>query len=700
MPIKLPLRVNFMRSSSTAPKNTTEEDDTRHYSTLSRVFRRVKKQKSKPKTSDSKTLGFLTTSDDIRAIRPISTNIPSIRAPACTVPAKLNAETVSTSSGCHSDDGKTVDSNQTSSTKKSFTSKTSNHRKKDLKISDLKSSLSSTPSPPQHLISSGYSSTYSNSTRSKHVSSCSTSSSNNNSTSKVIYPNFIAKQNNFRSTKSSAVKTTKLRPSPSMQQLHQLKEETRPIPIGASQSTHIKPSKQKLQGMLSDPVGISNRLSASTHNIDEQTHELRALKSPVGIFGTLPKKKEMLGSTSTINELKNKFIRAPSEIRNTKSTHAFVGDIQSQMEDFKSKYEVTGVIGRGGGGTVYSGIRRYDRCIVAIKQVPKGKVKRWGKIDGLKVPIEFDLLHRVHNKHDSIISMLDWYERRTSYVLIMERPPNSIDLFEYINKKGVLVEDTARHMIKQLVEVMITCIKENVFHRDIKDENILVCGSKHQVKLIDFGCGTNIKKTDYTEFAGTPEFYPPEWFHERRYGAEPQTAWSVGVLLWAMLQGEVPFASEHDVRAYRGHIFELKRRVQLSEEVMDLLQKILTIDEKKRYNLKQILKSTWMRKGNKETFDRLRERSIKPSRKEKSRERSVTRLLRGKSSSNNNLNKRRNLVDMLSFSGSRSSLAGKESLKPVKSANPTWYGSGYLANNQYSHVQNAVKRATSTNNLY
>ena len=142
---------------------------------------------------------------------------------------------------------------------------------------------------------------------------------------------------------------------------------------------------------------------------------------------------------------------------------------------------------------MYSGIRRYDRCIVAIKQVPKGKVKRWGKIDGFKVPIEFDLLNRVHNKHDSIISMLDWYERRTSYVLIMERPPNSIDLFEYINKKGVLVEDTARHMIKQLVEVMITCIKENVFHRDIKDENILVCGSKHQVKLIDFGCGTNIK---------------------------------------------------------------------------------------------------------------------------------------------------------------------------------------------------------------
>ena len=45
--------------------------------------------------------------------------------------------------------------------------------------------------------------------------------------------------------------------------------------------------------------------------------------------------------------------------------------------------------------------------------------------------------------------------------------------------------------------------------------------------------------SDYTEFAGTPEFYPPEWFRERRYNGKRASVWSLGVLLYTMTQGEV-----------------------------------------------------------------------------------------------------------------------------------------------------------------
>jgi hypothetical protein len=214
MPIKLPLRINFKRSSSVATNIKDEDNDDKHYSTLGRVFRRVKPKKAKPRDM-AKSQSVLTTpnKNDMQSlenlVKPIKTQLPSVRETAITTPAKLQPETVSTSSGCHSDDGKTIDSNQTNSTKKSFTSKTSNHRKKDKTGTSIASS-SSTPSPPQHLISSGYSSTYSNSTRSKHVSSCSTSSSNNNSTSKIIYP--ISNSKIFRSKASSktASKTTVL----------------------------------------------------------------------------------------------------------------------------------------------------------------------------------------------------------------------------------------------------------------------------------------------------------------------------------------------------------------------------------------------------------------------------------------------------------------------------------------------------------
>ena len=249
-------------------------------------------------------------------------------------------------------------------------------------------------------------------------------------------------------------------------------------------------------------------------------------------------------------------------------------------------------------GTVYSGYRRLDRSGVAIKQVPKVKVKRWGRINNLKVPIEFDLLNRVNRKHTSIIEMLDWYERRSSFVLVMERPPHSIDLFEFINRRGAVEEFNTKYMLRQLVEVMIILFKEGVFHRDVKDENIMVSYDNFQLKLIDFGCGTNLKKSDYTEFAGTPEFYPPEWFREKRYAAESQTVWSLGVLLWAMLHGEVPFANESDIKVYKGSVYELKRRVNLTDDTMHFLQKLLNFDERKRPTLRQMVNSRWLRKNN------------------------------------------------------------------------------------------------------
>jgi len=72
---------------------------------------------------------------------------------------------------------------------------------------------------------------------------------------------------------------------------------------------------------------------------------------------------------------------------------------RERAQEFKKLYEITGVVGVGGGGTVYGGVRRYDGLKVAIKQVPKQKVKRWGRVQGKMVPIEFELLDKVSDGH-------------------------------------------------------------------------------------------------------------------------------------------------------------------------------------------------------------------------------------------------------------------------------------------------------------
>ena len=73
------------------------------------------------------------------------------------------------------------------------------------------------------------------------------------------------------------------------------------------------------------------------------------------------------------------------------------------------------------------------------------------------------------------------YERKSSYLLVMEKPPNCIDLFEYSRKNGALDEKMAKKIFYQVVEACIDMQKKEVLHRDIKDENILLNEKTNQV---------------------------------------------------------------------------------------------------------------------------------------------------------------------------------------------------------------------------
>nr|CAB3264884.1 serine/threonine-protein kinase pim-3-like [Phallusia mammillata] len=286
---------------------------------------------------------------------------------------------------------------------------------------------------------------------------------------------------------------------------------------------------------------------------------------------------------------------APTSVIRSAPAALNVDAQQRSSSAFKKIYDIRGIIGAGGGGTVYAGTRKSDNVQVAIKQVPKAKVKRWGKLDGRVVPIEFELLHRAATSgNKGVIGMLDWYERRNSYILVMERPQPVIDLFDYLNQHGALPENVARNIFRQIVEAVIHCHANGVVHRDIKDENVLLNLHTSEAKLIDFGCGTLMKEAPYTEFAGTPEFYPPEWFIERRYSGRRVDAWSLGVLLYTMVEAEVPFQKEKDIIACE---LRHKRAHAISDACRHLIGSMLCKDQYKRLTLENVLQHPWLTNG-------------------------------------------------------------------------------------------------------
>uniref|UniRef100_A0A1I8B102 non-specific serine/threonine protein kinase n=1 Tax=Meloidogyne hapla TaxID=6305 RepID=A0A1I8B102_MELHA len=261
---------------------------------------------------------------------------------------------------------------------------------------------------------------------------------------------------------------------------------------------------------------------------------------------------------------------------------------------FKRLYKIKGELGQGGFGIVYKGVRLSDMLPVAVKFIERRHVREWGRLGEQRVPMEICMLTRC-NQLPGVITLLDWFSLPEGYLIVMERPSPCIDLFDFIQQQKYLDESLAKHLFSQIVKTIIDCSKLLVLHRDIKDENILLELNTGRIKLIDFGAATLLKKSRYQDFQSTRLYCPPEWFLHSLYLGQEATVWSLGVLLYNMLNGRLPFLNERDICT--SHLLgPLPFYVPVSREARELLTQCLNFDPFLRPSLEQLLTHPWLTK--------------------------------------------------------------------------------------------------------
>merc|ERR1711878_125499 len=282
-----------------------------------------------------------------------------------------------------------------------------------------------------------------------------------------------------------------------------------------------------------------------------------------------------------------------SSQKSTNTCESFQNTGSMQKRDLQSEYILKKLLGKGGFGRVFSAVRICDGLEVAVKEVLKDSRYQNDNKTKTDIPTEVSLMQQVENI-EGVIKILDYIDDTECYYIVMEKI-NSKDLFDFITDQGPLPENFARGMFSDIVQTVIQCRDSGVLHRDIKDENILVDLNTYNTKLIDFGSGCEHNYQEdpdkvFKEFRGTRVYSPPEWILDGEYQASSLTVWSLGILLYDMLCGDIPYTTDKEICS--GELV-WHTKLGLSDEARDLIKQCLNIKHQNRISLDSILYHSW-----------------------------------------------------------------------------------------------------------
>ena len=160
------------------------------------------------------------------------------------------------------------------------------------------------------------------------------------------------------------------------------------------------------------------------------------------------------------------------------------------------------------------------------------------------------------------------------------------ELFDYCGRKDHLHEVEAQFFFEQIVRGVSWLHKWGIVHRDLKMENILLDKTCTQVKIIDLGLGTfYLGKAHLSTFCGSADYAAPELFMRKLYDGPSVDVWSIGVILYAMLTGFVPFASAQNVVDVK---YGWPANISVGANAKDLIKRIFQRRVSDRITMEQL----------------------------------------------------------------------------------------------------------------
>lgn len=250
-----------------------------------------------------------------------------------------------------------------------------------------------------------------------------------------------------------------------------------------------------------------------------------------------------------------------------------------------NRYEIIRKVGDGGMAFVYEAKDRLLNRTVAVKVLrPEfvddeeflGKFKR-----------EAEAVASL--SHPNIVNVYDVGEDGKVHYIVMEFIDGQ-NLKDIIKNEGTLDEYTALDITKQIAKALSAAHKKGIIHRDIKPHNILISNEGRIVKVADFGIAkavSNSTMTNIGSIIGSVHYFSPEQA-KGKYVTNNADLYSLGIVLYEMIIGKVPFRGDSPISIALQHIndeieFTQEEKVKIPQSVRTIIKKLTEKSSTDRY---------------------------------------------------------------------------------------------------------------------